>query len=149
LVTQVNDGQGGGSGVYPGNSNWSNGSVFETWGKRKGNVARAILYMDLRYEGGPAHPGGIAEPDLIVTDNLALLQTTTSGQFAATGYMGKLSTLLQWHRQDPPDEQECLRNAIVQASQGNRNPFIDNPEWAGVLYEDVVFGGNFEAKCTL
>jgi len=151
LVTQVNDGQGGGAGVYPGNSNWTNGSVFETWSKRRGNLARAILYMDIRYEGGNVGPVGavIAEPDLIVTDNLALLQTTPSGAFAATGFMGKLSTLLEWHRQDPPDEQECLRNAIVQASQGNRNPFIDNPEWAGVLYQDVVFGGNFEAKCTL
>lgn len=54
--TDFNDGSGGGSGVYPGNSNWTTGSftagTWETWGGRRGDVARAILYMDVRYEGG-------------------------------------------------------------------------------------------------
>jgi endonuclease I len=151
LVTNLYAGQGGGSGVYPGNSNWSGASAFEAWGKRKGDLARAILYMDIRYEGGNVGPTNavIAEPDLIVTDNLSLLQTTPSGQFAATGYMGRLSTLLKWHRADPPDEAECLRNALIQSFQGNRNPYIDRPEWAGVVYEDVVFSNAFEAGCAL
>lgn len=134
-VTEVNAGQGGPTGgVYPGNSNWLNGSGFQTWAKRKGDIARAVLYMDIRYDGG-THPSlGIAEPDLIVTDNLALVQTTGSGQFVSTAYMGKLSTLIAWHEADPPDAREQLRNEVVFGFQGNRNPFIDRPEWVRCLY---------------
>jgi endonuclease I len=50
--TQAYAGSGGGSGSFPGNSNWSNGSIWQVWSKLKGNVARAMFYMDLRYEGG-------------------------------------------------------------------------------------------------
>jgi endonuclease I len=128
-------GQGGGSGVYPGNSNWSNASVFEVWGKLKGNVARAMFYMDIRYEGGSHGVSGAAEPDLRLTDNLSLVVGT--GSNASVGYMGKLSTLIQWHQQDPPDEAERLRNALIQSYQGNRNPFIDHPQWVACIYQNV------------
>lgn len=40
-------------------------------------------------------------------------------------------TLLDWHRADPPDEQERQRNDRVEQLQGTRNPFIDNPERTG------------------
>jgi endonuclease I len=128
-------GQGGGSGSYPGNSNWSNASVFQVWTKLKGNVARAMFYMDLRYEGGSHGGTGAAEPDLRLTDTLSLVSPT--GSNAAVGYMGRLSTLIQWHQQDPPDEAERLRNALIQTYQGNRNPFVDNPAWVACVYQSV------------
>lgn len=128
-------GQGGGSGVYPGNSNWTNGSVFEVWSKLKGNVARAMFYMDVRYEGGSHGGTGAAEPDLRLTNDLSLV-VGTSGN-ASVGYMGRLSTLIQWHQQDPPDEAERLRNALIQTYQGNRNPFIDQPQWVACIYQSV------------
>jgi hypothetical protein len=44
--------------------------------------------------------------------------------------MGRLSTLLKWHEQDPVDAAEQLRNDLVYSLyQTNRNPFIDLPEW--------------------
>jgi hypothetical protein len=50
--------------------------------------------------------------------------------------MGKLSVLLQWHEEDPPDDAERERNERVCASyQGNRNPFIDFPQIAAALFE--------------
>lgn len=126
LVTQVNNGAGGGSGVYPGNSNWVGGDTFQTWNGRKGNVARAVLYMAIRYEGGTHPATGQNEPDLELTDNRALIVATSS----SPAYMGFLGTLLEWHQADPPDAQERERNEVIFSFQGNRNPFIDHPEWA-------------------
>jgi endonuclease I len=126
--------EGGNTGSnYPGNSNWTNGSVFEAWDFRKGDVARAMFYMDVRYEGlGEVDSTGTAEPDLILTNDASLIQTSTGG----TAYMGILSTLIQWHNQDPVDDIELQRNEVVFSYQGNRNPFVDHPEWV-----DCIFAG--------
>ncbi|MBM3976452.1 MAG: hypothetical protein FJ299_05625 [Planctomycetes bacterium] len=138
-VTDVNDGAGGGSGVYPGNSNWSSGltgaaGAWETWIGRRGDVARAVLYFDLRYEGGTHGVTGAAEPDLRVTDDQALIAASNTGVNESVAYMGMLSTLLAWHAQDPVDAREMARNDTVYLFQGNRNPFIDHPEWVYVLH---------------
>ena len=140
-TTDFNDGSGGGSGVYPGNSNWTTGSftqgTWETWGDRKGDVARAIFYMDVRYEGGIHGGTGFAEPDLRVTDNEALIDASNTGNNEAVAYMGMLSVLLQWHEDDPPDSGEMARNDVVYSFQGNRNPFVDNPQWVGCVFQNV------------
>jgi len=128
-------GQGGGSGVFPGNSNWSNGVIWQVWTKLKGNVARAVLYMDVRYEGGTHGVTAVAEPDLRLTDDLSLVVGT--GSNASVAYMGRLSTLLQWHADDPVTEAERLRNDAVYSYQGNRNPFVDHPEWVDCVYRSV------------
>lgn len=137
-VTQVNNGEGGGSGIYPGNSNWRTGSgatgTWETWNDRRGDVARALMYMDVRYEGGTHGITGAAEPNLILTDNEALIASSSTGSNLSTAYMGLLSVLLQWHAQDPVDAKEMARNDAVFQFQGNRNPFIDHPEWAQCLF---------------
>ncbi|HKQ46479.1 MAG TPA: endonuclease [Phycisphaerae bacterium] len=137
-VTDANNGQGGGSGVYPGNSNWTSGSftagTWETWNGRRGDVARAILYMDLRYEGGTHGITGIPEPDLIVTDNEALIDASNTGANESVAYMGMLAALLVWHTQDPVDAVEQARNDVVFSYQGNRNPFIDHPEWVDCIW---------------
>ncbi|MEC8458867.1 MAG: endonuclease, partial [Bacteroidota bacterium] len=92
--------------------------VFEPRNDIKGDLARIILYMDLRYEG----IGN--EPDLTVQENL----NTGGFTFAV------LSTLLQWHQDDPVDAFETNRNNIIYNYQGNRNPFIDYPELVDYLY---------------
>ena len=133
-TTVVNDGVGGGSGVYPGWSSWANPTYWETWVDRRGDVARALFYMDVRYEGGSHGITGVTEPDLILTDNLALIEASNTGSNLTVAYMGLLSVLLQWHQQDPPDDNEMHRNDAVFASQGNRNPFIDHPEWIDCIF---------------
>ena len=125
-ATEAYNGAGGGSGVYPGNSNWFNTSVFQTWGKRRGDVARAVMYMAIRYEGGTHPTTGQNEPDLELTDNASLVVGTSS----SPAYMGLMSTLLAWHQADPPDAAERARDEVIYSFQGNRNPFIDHPEWA-------------------
>jgi hypothetical protein len=49
--------------------------------------------------------------------------------------MGMLSVLLDWHRQDPVDLVEMQHHETVASFQGNRNPFIDHPEWASCVFE--------------
>jgi endonuclease I/methionine-rich copper-binding protein CopC len=140
-ATEINNGNGGGTGVYPGNSNWTNGSRFETWGKRKGDVARAVMYMAIRYEGGADANTGQSEPDLELTDNAGLVVSTS----ASPAYMGLLADLLQWHQADPPDAAELARNQVIFSYQGNRNPFIDHPEWASA----ALFTSTKPTSCTL
>lgn len=73
----------------------------------KGAVARATLYFMLRYPG-----------------------------IVGSRYAGRrLETLLSWHRQFEPDEWELHRNSAIFELQGNRNPFIDFPQWG----DDIDF----------
>jgi len=139
LVTVSDGSVGGGAGVYPGNSNWTDGATttgrWEVWRARRGDVARAIFYMDVRYEGGAHGVTGAAEPDLRLTDDISLVVSSTTNQPVA--FMGKLSTLLRWHEQDPVDETERARNDVVASFQGNRNPFIDHPEWVACIHRSI------------
>jgi hypothetical protein len=78
---------------------------------------------------------GAAEPDLILTDDLQLIDASRTGQNEPVGYMGMLSVLLDWHRQDPVDAIEMQHHETVASFQGNRNPFIDHPEWVSCVFE--------------
>lgn len=144
LATEANYGTGGGS--ARGQKNWfigpdGNGGSFETWDGRKGDIARAVLYMAIRYEGGKHPVTQQTEPDLELTDDRSKIVITS----ASPAYMGLLSTLLAWHQLDPPDAAERARNDVVQSFQGNRNPFIDNPQWATA----ALFNSSKPASCQL
>lgn len=87
----------------------------------KGVVARALFYMAIRYE---------PHDDVPDVGDLELAET------AGSLTMARLSTLLSWHREFPVTETERRRNHLIFTEyQGNRNPFIDHPEWA-----EKVFG---------
>jgi endonuclease I len=120
-VTDLNDGVSG--------TNYKGATVWETWDDRKGDVARAMFYMDVRYSGDVS-----GEPDLRLTDDPSLI-VTTDGPVA---YMGLLSTLIQWHKDDPVDDTEMQHTDVVYSYQGNRNPFVDHPEWVSALYEGIT-----------
>ncbi len=144
-ATETNNGRGGLGGGYPGDSNWTTGSftqgIWEVWNARKGDIARAMFYMDVRYAGGTHGITGVSEPDLILTDNLSLIENSNTGSNISVAYMGLLSTLLQWHYADPVDLIEFQHNEGVAAFQGNRNPFVDNPQWVACVFEFVCDGG--------
>lgn len=94
----------------------------DSWEPRpavKGDIARMMFYMATRYEGESG------EPDLELVD-----YTGTSGPL-----FGKLSTLMQWNEEDPVDEFEMNRNEVIYSYQGNRNPFIDHPEYVNAIYD--------------
>ena len=87
----------------------------------KGDIARAMFYMDIRYEGKNG------EPDLELTHELAEITSRNSK-------MGSLKTLLIWHMLDPVSEEEEIRNDRVYEIQNNRNPFIDRPQWVSSIW---------------
>ncbi|CAK9172877.1 unnamed protein product [Ilex paraguariensis] len=54
--------------------------------------------------------------------------------------MGLLSTLLRWNEVDPPSREERLRNdRICRLYQHNRNPFVDHPEYANLVWKAACF----------
>lgn len=106
-----------------------NGVSWEPWDKVKGDVARMLFYMAVRYEGG----GG--EPDLELNDKV---------KNGKQSFHGKLSVLLAWHRQDPVDDWERRRNDRIYEKQENRNPFIDHPGYAGKIWDDSPPPGGWQ-----
>ena len=104
---------------FPETGNKRSGSSFEPRDEVKGDVARIIFYMATRYEGN--------DPK---TPDLELVKSVTNNGTA----FGNVCTLLDWHKQDPVNAFEARRNNRIQEIQGNRNPFIDFPEYAEKLY---------------
>lgn len=79
-------------------------TVYEPKDSQKGDLARAIFYMLVHYDGLRSNTWRVpASQDMAV--------------------------LLQWHQQDPPDAFEIARHEYIASVQHNRNPFIDHPEW--------------------
>jgi len=113
--------------------NYRNVTVWETWIGRRGDVARAQFYADVRYAGDAG-----SEPDLILTNNTSLIVAVSDN--ATVAYMGVLQTLIQWHYDDPVDDRERHRNDVIYSYQGNRNPFIDNPNFVAFIFEGVISG---------
>ena len=98
-------------------------TAWEPPDSAKGDVARAMLYMDVRYENKYN-----SKYDLELVDTIPT--STTGNQF------GKLSTLLAWNELDPVDAFETNRNELIYTTyQGNRNPFIDHPDWARAVFD--------------
>ncbi|WHZ60134.1 endonuclease [Metabacillus hrfriensis] len=95
----------------------------DSWEPRdavKGDVARMLFYMAVRYEGDSG------ELDLELNNNV---------NNGSAPLHGKMSVLLEWHREDPVDARERRRNDIIfKDYQSNRNPFIDHPEWAESIW---------------
>jgi endonuclease I len=98
---------------------FSDADSWEAPMRVKGDIARCIFYMSVRYEGSDT------PYDLEIVD-----YTNTEGEV-----YGRLSTLLEWHELDPPDEYEKRRNHLIYVKyQNNRNPFIDHPEFVSEIW---------------
>ncbi len=96
------------------------GTVFEPNPAFKGDIARMYFYFATRYENVVA---GYTYP----------MFNKTSNQVFTTAFR---DMLLAWHAADPVSTREIARNNAIYARQGNRNPFIDNPN-----YVNMIWGG--------
>ena len=86
-----------------GNFDLINGNTWYPGDEWKGDVARMMMYLNVRY-------GETFEK------------------------VGTLELFLQWNAEDPVSSFELQRNAVIQGAQGNRNPFIDNPYLATLIW---------------
>ncbi len=110
--------------------------------EHKGDVARMLFYMAVRYDGSES--------------NTADLTLVNGNPGAWNAQHGDLASLLQWHIDDPVSDFERRRNHLIftdsfidefgnlvdnrngstgeNISQGNRNPFVDNPGWVSDIW---------------
>ena len=94
------------------------GTVFEPIDEYKGDFARALMYMSVRYY---SEDGGWSSSDM-----------TNKSEIKPWA----IDLLLRWNDLDPVSEKEKLRNeAIFDDYQHNRNPFIDHPEYARMIWD--------------
>ena len=122
------------TGCFTSSTNW----VWQPRDEVKGDVARMVFYMATRYEGTNG------DPDLELIDYLPADNNTTDPVYA------KLSTLIQWHYEDSVDDWERQRNNIIYYDfQNNRNPFIDHPEYVGLIWDNNVSSPKIESSSNL
>jgi endonuclease I len=101
------------------------GTVFEPIDEYKGDMARMYLYMAARYEDEIAG----------WESNSSNADDALSGDSYTAYEPCLLNLILKWHKDDPVSQKERDRNEGAFIRQGNRNPFIDHPE-----YVDLVWG---------
>lgn len=102
------------------------GTVFEPIDEFKGDFARAYFYMATRYEDVIA--GWSANSD----NADAVLDGSNDAVYEAW----ILSMLKAWHEADPVSQKEVDRNNAAYDYQGNRNPFVDHPEFVESIWAD-------------
>jgi hypothetical protein len=94
--------------------------VYEPRDAHKGNAARAMMYMSIAYNSQNSHNWSFPS-------------------------VQSQETIKKWHFQDPPDNYEIARQEYIYWLQGNRNPFIDHPEYA--CYVDFAKMSKQKANC--
>ena len=92
--------------------------VFEPTDRVKGDVARIIMYLLVRYKGETTP----------VTNIIHTEEGTAEAAY---------ELLLKWHEQDPVSNFEIRRNHRTYLIQGNRNPFIDIPNYAPAIFSNL------------
>jgi endonuclease I len=112
-----------GNNLNEGYSSGYNGIVFEPIDEFKGDIARIHFYFATRYE------------NLILSwledVNYNMFNGSNNQVFDSTF----LNILIEWHNMDPVSQKEIDRNnAIYYEYQGNRNPFIDHPEYVNAIW---------------
>ncbi|MBQ9603764.1 MAG: endonuclease [Paludibacteraceae bacterium] len=110
------------------------GTVYEPDDEYKGDIARAVLYMAVRYATSDVcrKYGGSANSYPVTTWDNAMFSGNLSTNYGLSN--NAIAVFLKWHRADPVSAKEVARNNGVEKKQGNRNPFIDLPDLVEYLW---------------
>jgi len=100
------------------------GTVFEPIDEFKGDVARAYFYLATRYQNVIGSWQG----------NTASANAVLNGSSAQVFETWQLNLLKSWHAIDPVSQMEIDRNNASHLYQGNRNPFVDHPEYVDAIW---------------
>lgn len=100
---------GSGIAAITANGNWYPGDEWT------GDIARMMMYMYLRYED-QCLPTGVGVGNTLAADS------------------NMIDLFLEWNIEDPVSDFELQRNNVIEGAQGNRNPFIDNPYLATLIW---------------
>ncbi len=104
------------------------GDVFEPADEFKGDLARGIFYIAVRYQDD------IASWEANDTDGDSMLDGSSDKVFEQWA----LDMLYNWHLNDPVSQKELDRNNAIFAHQDNRNPFIDNPQYVQDIWQNAL-----------
>ena len=113
--------------------------TFEPLDSKKGDVARIIMYVYLHYNsytnstlfGNYGTTNGNGNSGYFTSSLLSVTKIMKPNTESAA-----LALLLDWNEADPVDDIEIRRNNQVAIYQGNRNPFIDNSNYANMIWGD-------------
>lgn len=127
-------------GSYLGGYGYKTKDTFEPLDNKKGDVARIVLYLYLHYNSysvsslfdGYASTNGNGGSSSYFATTLMPLTNITANNTEEDA----LKMLLRWNSSDPVDDIERRRNDKVASYQGNRNPFIDNSNYANLIWGD-------------
>ncbi len=100
------------------------GVVFEPIDEFKGDIARAYFYMATRYQNQLTN----------WQNNSSQANAALNGSSNQVFETWTLQLLKQWHQQDPVSQKERDRNDAAYQYQGNRNPFIDYPQFVTEIW---------------
>lgn len=106
-----------GSKLGPNTVSGYNGTVFEPIDEYKGDIARALMYVSVRYYTEDSSWGTSDMTNKSVIKDWAI------------------AMLLRWHEEDPVSQKEIDRNNAAYNIQRNRNPFVDYPEFAEKIWD--------------
>lgn len=113
--------------------------IFEPLDNKKGDVARILLYIYVHYNSykvsqlfeNYATTDGKGDQSYFAQSLLPLTNIVRSDNEQSA-----ISLLLKWNKDDPVDFGEKNRNDQVYSIQGNRNPFIDCPSFADLIWDN-------------
>ena len=115
-----------GSALNSGYSAGFSGTVFEPIDEFKGDIARVFFYFATRYESQMAS----FYSTYTAVDCRVMFNGSANQVFSPTF----LNILLTWNAQDPVSQKEIKRNNAAYVHQGNRNPYIDHPEYVTSIW---------------